>query len=217
MPFSFPSLRLHHTRRENFLLLLIESAILFRRFRDNVVEKMILKHFVCFILTSKSSAKCLLSLRGVICQFHFIYFYSFYLLLSEKMFFFFLSFLRLFAPQCHVQLPPQVRVEGKMENSLNDDDSTQFVSLEQKAISNLTERNTKLNKYFFRFVYLESKCKFHQGESFSRVLLIFQRNWLEWETTLRVIIFEIYEFCDFLEVFIGHFWRRKFLWRIRKS
>lgn len=76
--------------------------------------------------------------------------------------FFFLDIFSL--PKASQNHPQQKRI---VENSLNDDDSTQFVSLKQKAISNLMERNTKLNKYFVRFVSLESKCKFHEGESFS--------------------------------------------------
>lgn len=34
---------------EKYLSLLIESAILFQRFRDDIVEKMILKHYVCLL------------------------------------------------------------------------------------------------------------------------------------------------------------------------
>lgn len=113
--------------------------------------------FLLCINPLPSACYFLLSLHGVICQFHFIYFYSFYLLLSEKMFFFFSRFSYSPMPSALTERWEKRTRSFLMMMTLL---SSFLLNKRQSAISWNGTQN--FNKYFFHFVYSKLKCKFYQ-------------------------------------------------------
>lgn len=155
-------------KRKYLSLVLIESAILFQRFRDNVVEKMILKHFVCIMFAFAgwccSFKLCLINPLPSVC----------YFLLSLQWCYLPVSFhlflLALFIiiremssasfPAASFSLFASLQASpmsfSRKANLLNDDDSEKFPfdDSERKAISTVSwNAKQKFNKNSFRFVY----------------------------------------------------------------
>lgn len=135
-----------------------------------------------------------LSLHGVICQFHFIYFYSFYLLLSEKMFFFYTPLAFSYVHSAFNAIRPvlyiverEVRRTRSFLMMMTLLSSFAF-NKKQSAISWNGTQN--FNKYFFHFVYFELRCKLRQPWKFWK---FFESKLIKMETSARAIILVIYD------------------------